>query len=53
VEIQLPHITAILNKLVTGGVQKAVVCGIFYLKGHATDACSTRQGGDVSAMFSN
>jgi len=42
-----------LNKLVTGGVQKAMVCGIYYLEGRATDACPTLQGGDVNAMFSN
>ena len=42
-----------LNKLITRGVQKAVVCGICYLEGHATDACPTLQGGDVNAMFSN
>jgi len=42
-----------LNKLVTGGVQKVVMCGICYLEGHATDARATFQGGDVNAMFSN
>jgi len=42
-----------LNKLVIGGVQKAVVCGICYLEGHSIDACHTLQGGDANAMFSN
>ena len=53
VETQLSQITAMLNKLITGGVQKAVVYGICCLEGHATDACPTIQGGDVNAMFSN
>jgi len=52
-ETQLSHITAMLNKLVTGGVQNAVMCGICCLEGHATDACSTLQGRDVNAVFSN
>ena len=47
----MSQITAMLNKLVTGGVQKAIVCGICYLGEHATDACPTLQGGDVNAMF--
>jgi len=42
-----------LNKLVTRGVQKAVMCGICCLEGHATDACPALQGGDVNDMFSN
>jgi len=42
-----------LNKLVTGGVQKAVVCGICYLEEHATDVCPTLLGGDVNVIFSN
>jgi len=42
-----------LNKGITGGVQKAVVCGICYLEGRATNAWPTLQGGDVNAMFSN
>jgi len=49
----LSQITAILNKLVSGGVQKALVCDICCLEGYATDACPTLQGGDVNAMFSN
>ena len=35
VEIRLFQITAMLNKLVIGGVQNAVVCSICYLKGQA------------------
>jgi len=42
-----------LNKLITGGVQKGAVYGICYLEGHATDACLTLQRGDVNAIFSN
>ena len=34
VETQLSQITAMLNKLVTGGIQKVVVCGICCLEGH-------------------
>jgi len=36
IETQMSHITAMLNKLISRGVQKAVVCGIRYLEGHAT-----------------
>ena len=53
VETQLSQITAMLKKLVTGGVQKAGACGICCLEGHATNACPTLQWGDVNAMFSN
>ena len=42
-----------LNKLVTRGVQKAVVCVICCLEGNATDAFPTLQGGEVNVMFSN
>jgi len=41
VESQLSYITAILNKIVTRGVQKAVICDICSLEGHPTDACPT------------
>jgi len=40
-----------LNKLITGGVHKAVVCGLCCLEGHPTDACPTLQRGDVNAML--
>ena len=53
VETHLSQITAMLNKLVTRGVQKAVVCGICCLEGHTTDTCPVLLGGDVNAMFSN
>ena len=33
-ENQLSHITAMLNKIVTGGIQKAVICNICCLEGH-------------------
>ena len=52
-ENQLSHITAMLNKIVTEGIQKAVVCGICCLEGHSTDACPTLQEGNVNALFSN
>ena len=38
-----------MNKLIIGGVQKVVVCGICCLEGHATDAFPTLQGGDAIA----
>ena len=41
VESQLSHITAMLNKIITGGIQKAVICGICCLEGHPTNACPT------------
>ena len=44
VETQLSQITAMLNKIVTKGVQKVVMGGICYLEGHVTDACPTLQG---------
>ena len=53
VESQLSHITAMLNKIVTGGVQKAVICGICCLEGHPTDACPTLQEENVDAVYSN
>jgi len=53
VEAQLSQITAMLNKIITRGVQKVVGCGICCLEGHAIDACLTLQEGDVNAMFSN
>ena len=34
IESQLSHITTMLNKIVTGRVQKAVICGICCLEGH-------------------
>jgi len=52
-ENQLSHIIDMLNKIVTGGIQKAVICGICYLEGHPTDACSTLQEGNVDALYSN
>ena len=52
-ENQLSHITAMLNKIVTGGVQKAIICGICYLEGHSTDTCPTLQEGNVNALYSN
>ena len=54
VENQLSHITATtLNKIVTGGIQKAVICGICCLDGHFTNACPTLQEGNVNALYSN
>ena len=53
VENQLSYITVMLNKIVTGGIQKAVVCGICCLEGHSTDACPTLQEGNVDALYSN
>lgn len=53
VETQLSQITAMLNKLVTARVQKAVVCGICYLEGHSSDACPTIRGGNLNAVYSN
>jgi len=52
-ENQLSYITAMLNKIVTGGVQKAVICGICCLEGHSTDACPTLQEGNVNTLYSN
>ena len=52
-ENQLSHITAMLNKIVTGGIQKSVRCGICCLEGHPTDACPTLQEGSVNALYSN
>ena len=42
-----------LNKIVTGSIQKAVICGICYLERHYTDACPTLQEGSVNALYSN
>ena len=42
-----------LTKLITGGVQKAMMCGICCLEGHVINMCPTLQGGDVNAMCSN
>ena len=53
VESQLSHITVMLNKIITGGVQKAVICGICCLEGHPTDACPTLQDGNGNAVYSN
>ena len=53
VESQLSHITTMLNKIVTGGVQKAIICGICCLEGHPTDACPTLQEGNINAIYSN
>ena len=53
VHLQLSYITATLNKIVTGGVQKVVIRGICCLKGHPIDACPTFQEGNVNAVFSN
>ena len=50
---QLSHITAMLNKIVTGGIQKAVICNICCLEGHYTDACPTLQEGNVNALYFN
>ena len=41
VESQLSYITAMLNKIVTGGVQKVVICDICCLEEHPTNACPT------------
>lgn len=54
VESQLSYITTMLNKIVTGGVQKAIICGICCLdQGHPTDACPTLQEENVNAVYSN
>ena len=53
IETQLSQITIILNKLITGGVQKAVLCRIFYLEWHPTYTHLTLQGRIVNAIFSN
>jgi len=53
VESQLSYITTMLNKIVTGGVQKVVICGICCLEGHPTDACPTLQEGNINAVYSN
>jgi len=42
-----------LNKIITGRVQKAVICGICCLEGHPTDAYPTRQESNVNAVYSN
>ena len=42
-----------LNQIVTGGIQKAVICGICCLEGHPTDACPTLQEGNINAVYSN
>ena len=52
-ENQLFHITAMLNKIVTGGIQKVVICGICCLEGHSTDTCPTLQEGNINALYSN
>jgi len=52
-ENQLSHITAKLNKIVTRGIQKIVICDICCLEGHSTDACPTLQEGNVNALYSN
>jgi len=39
-----------LNKLIIGGVQKEIVCGIFCLETHPIDACPTPQRGNVNVM---
>jgi len=52
-ESQLSHITAMLNKIVTRGIQKVIICGICCLEGHHTDACPTLQEANVSAVYSN
>jgi len=53
IEGQLSHITAILNKIVTEGIQKVVIYGICCLGRHPTDACPTLQEGNVNAVYSN
>ena len=52
-ESQLSYITAILKKIVTRGVQKAVICGICCLEGHSTEAYPTLQKGNVNTVYSN
>jgi len=42
-----------LNKIVTGGVQKAVICSICCLEGHPIDACPTLQEGNVNVVYFN
>ena len=42
-----------MNKIVTGGVQKAVICGTCCLEGHPTDAWPTFQEGNVNVAYSN
>ena len=53
VESQLSYITTMLNKIVTGGVQKVIVCGICCLEGHRTDTRPTLQEGNVNVVYSN
>jgi len=53
VESQLYYITAMLSKIVTGGVPKEVICGICCLEGHPTDACPIFQEVNVNAIYSN
>ena len=42
-----------LNKIVTRGVQIAVISGICCLEGHLIDACSTLQKGNINTVYSN
>ena len=53
VESQLSHIIAMLNKIVTGGVQKAVIYGICCLEGYPTDAFPALQEENINAVYSN
>jgi len=42
-----------LNKIVIGGIQKAVICSICCLEGYPTDVCPTLQESNVNALYSN
>jgi len=53
VESQISHITTMFNKIITEGVQKAVICAVCCLEGHPTDACPTLQERSVNAVYSN
>jgi len=35
------------------GIQKVVICSIFCLEGHSTNACPILQKGNVNALYSN
>ena len=42
-----------LNNIVTGGIQKAVICGIYCLEGYPTDACPALQEKNINAVYHN
>jgi len=42
-----------LTKVITGGVQKVIICGICCPEGHPIDACPILQEGNVNAVYSN